>query len=67
MIVYHVNLLLIQSLGNLYKHGLTYRAGMFIDDVLWSILKWSSFIDRGPIRLHGDTGNVKNDIQINTR
>jgi hypothetical protein len=49
------------TMGEMYKHKLTYRAGMFIDDVLWHILKWSSLSDHGPIRLHGDTGNIKND------
>lgn len=38
-----------------YKHKLTYRAGMFIDDILWGKLKWSSHVGHGLIRLYEDS------------
>jgi hypothetical protein len=48
-----------------HKHKLTYRAGMFIDDIFWGRLKWSSVSCHGPIRLHGDTGTVEEKINLN--
>ena len=54
------NYVVYESNGEIYKHKLTYRTGMFIDDIIWHKLKWSSSSDHGPIRLHGDTGRVEN-------